>query len=149
MRLHAKRPGRPAPAGIPDELGRCVPRIRLLARPAQAGRHLRGHERRRSGDRPENPKRNVGNPGFSPEERAKFQELLHAGFTDTFRALHPDETDAYSWWSYRFHARENNAGWRIDYFLCSDRAAEKIETASILSDIYGSDHCPVELEIAW
>ena len=68
---------------------------------------------------------------------------------DTFRALHPDETDAYSWWSYRFHARENNAGWRIDYFLCSDRAAEKIETASILSDIYGSDHCPVELEIAW
>ena len=71
------------------------------------------------------------------------------GFADTFRALHPDETDAYSWWSYRFHARENNAGWRIDYFLCSDRAAEKIETASILSDIYGSDHCPVELEIAW
>ena len=70
-----------------------------------------------------NPKRNVGNPGFSPEERAKFQELLHAGFTDTFRALHPDETDAYSWWSYRFHARENNAGWRIDYFLCSDRRA--------------------------
>ena len=65
------------------------------------------------------------------------------------RALHPDETDAYSWWSYRFHARENNAGWRIDYFLCSDRAAEKIETASILSDIYGSDHCPVELEITW
>ena len=96
-----------------------------------------------------NPKRNVGNPGFSPEERAKFQELLRAGFTDTFRALHPDETDAYSWWSYRFHARENNAGWRIDYFLCSNRAAEKIETASILSDIYGSDHCPVELEIAW
>ena len=64
-------------------------------------------------------------------------------------AAHPDETDAYSWWSYRFHARENNAGWRIDYFLCSDRAAEKIETASILSDIYGSDHCPVELEITW
>ena len=96
-----------------------------------------------------NPKRNVGNPGFSPEERAKFQELLHAGFTDTFRALHPDERDAYSWWSYRFHARENNAGWRIDYFLCSDRAAEKIERAGIRSDIYGSDHCPVELEIAW
>ena len=96
-----------------------------------------------------NPKRNVGNPGFSPEERAKFQELLHAGFTDTFRALHPDERDAYSWWSYRFHARENNAGWRIDYFLCSDRAAEKIESAGIRSDIYGSDHCPVELEIAW
>ena len=95
-----------------------------------------------------NPKRNVGNPGFSPEERAKFQELLHAGFTDTFRALHPDERDAYSWWSYRFHARENNAGWRIDYFLCSDRAAEKIENAGIRSDIYGSDHCPVELEIA-
>ena len=96
-----------------------------------------------------NAKANVGNPGFSPEERAKFQELLHAGFTDTFRALHPDERDAYSWWSYRFHARENNAGWRIDYFLCSDRAAEKIESAGIRSDIYGSDHCPVELEIAW
>ena len=78
-----------------------------------------------------------------------FRSLLHAGFTDTFRALHPDERDAYSWWSYRFHARENNAGWRIDYFLCSDRAAEKIESAGIRSDIYGSDHCPVELEIAW
>ena len=96
-----------------------------------------------------NPKSNRGNAGFSDEERASFGKLLDAGFTDTFRALHPDETDAYSWWSYRFHARENNAGWRIDYFLCSNRAAEKIETASILSDIYGSDHCPVELEIAW
>ena len=94
-----------------------------------------------------NPKRNVGNPGFSPEERAKFQELLHAGFTDTFRALHPDERDAYSWWSYRFHARENNAGWRIDYFLVSDRLRERVTAARILQDVYGSDHCPVELEL--
>lgn len=76
-------------------------------------------------------------------------ELLAAGFADSFRRLYPEKTGAYSWWSYRFHARENNAGWRIDYFLCSDRAAEKIERAGIRSDIYGSDHCPVELEIAW
>ena len=96
-----------------------------------------------------NPKTNRRNAGFTDEERAKMTELLASGFADTFRRLHPDTADAYSWWSYRFHARENNAGWRIDYFLCSDRAAEKIETASILSDIYGSDHCPVELEIAW
>ena len=96
-----------------------------------------------------NPKANRQNAGFSDEERAKMTELLSSGFADTFRRLHPNLAGVYSWWSYRFHARENNAGWRIDYFLCSDRAAEKIETASILSDIYGSDHCPVELEIAW
>ena len=94
-----------------------------------------------------NPKTNRQNPGFSDEERGKMTELLAAGFVDSFRTLWPDRADAYSWWSYRFHARENNAGWRIDYFLCSDRAAEKIETASILSYIYGSDHCPVMLEL--
>ena len=94
-----------------------------------------------------NPKRNVGNPGFGPEERAKFQELLHAGFTDTFRALHPDETDAYSWWSYRFHARENNAGWRIDYFLVSDSIANTVRDTDIRGDIFGSDHCPVTLTL--
>ena len=95
-----------------------------------------------------NPKTNRMNPGFTDQEREKMTALLSSGFADTFRTLHPEEV-TYSWWSYRFHAREKNVGWRIDYFLCSDRAAEKIETASILSDIYGSDHCPVELEIAW
>jgi len=72
---------------------------------------------------------------------------LDAGFTDTFRYRHPDMTGAYSWWSYRFNARKNNAGWRIDYFLVSDRIAEQVKSASILSEVYGSDHCPVELSI--
>jgi len=95
-----------------------------------------------------NPGPNRGNAGFSDEERESFTQLLDAGFTDTFRHLHPDETGAYSWWSYRFRARANNAGWRIDYFLVSDVLAEKVEGASILSDVMGSDHCPVELDIA-
>ena len=94
-----------------------------------------------------NPKTNVGNPGFSNEERAKFTELLDAGFTDTFRYLYPDKTDAYSWWSYRFHARENNAGWRIDYFVVSEDLNDKIAGAEIHSEIFGSDHCPVELDL--
>ena len=93
-----------------------------------------------------NPKANIGNAGFSYEERGKMEELLAAGFTDTFRHLYPD-TVRYSWWSYRFRARENNAGWRIDYFLVSNRIAEKISAAEILTDIMGSDHCPVLLEI--
>lgn len=94
-----------------------------------------------------NPKTNVGNPGFSNEERAKFTELLGAGFTDTFRHLYPDETDAYSWWSYRFRARENNAGWRIDYFVVSEDLNDKITEAKIHTEIFGSDHCPVELDL--
>ena len=94
-----------------------------------------------------NPKTNIGNPGFSYEERDKFTELLAAGFTDTFRRLYPDLTGAYSWWSYRANARKNNAGWRIDYFLCSDRIADKIGEAFIRPDIMGSDHCPVGLDI--
>ena len=94
-----------------------------------------------------NPKSNVGNPGFSYEERDKFTALLDAGFTDSFRHLYPDLEGAYSWWSYRFNARANNAGWRIDYFLCSDRVADKIESAFSRSDIMGSDHCPVGLDI--
>lgn len=94
-----------------------------------------------------NPKSNVGNAGFSDEERGKFSELLDAGFTDTFRAQHPDETGAYSWWSYRFNARKNNAGWRIDYFLVSDAAAAGVRDAGIRNDIFGSDHCPVTLTI--
>ena len=93
-----------------------------------------------------NPKSNRGNAGFSDEERGKFTELLASGFTDTFRRLYPDLTGAYSWWSYRFNARANNAGWRIDYFLVSDRIAEKIEDAFILNQIEGSDHCPVGIE---
>ena len=94
-----------------------------------------------------NPKSNRGNAGFSDEERGKFTELLDAGFTDTFRHLHPDETGAYSWWSYRFNARKNNAGWRIDYFLVSDAVADRVRAAGIRNDIFGSDHCPVTLEI--
>lgn len=94
-----------------------------------------------------NPKPNVGNAGFSDEERGKMTELLNAGFTDSFRYLYPDKTQAYSWWSYRFNARKNNAGWRIDYFIVSDRIKDKIKKAEIFSEIYGSDHCPVGLEI--
>ncbi len=94
-----------------------------------------------------NPATNHGNPGFSDEERGKFTELLAAGFTDSFRHLHPDERDAYSWWSYRAAARERNVGWRIDYFLCSERDAGKIEKAWILPEVMGSDHCPVGIEI--
>ena len=96
-----------------------------------------------------NPKTNVGNAGFSYEERGKFSELLAAGFTDTFRHLYPDLTGAYSWWSYRGNARANNTGWRIDYWLCSDRVAERIEKAYICPEIMGSDHCPVGLEISF
>ncbi len=92
-----------------------------------------------------NPKTNRGNAGFSDEERAKFTELLSGGFVDTFRYFYPDLTGAYSWWSYRFNARANNAGWRIDYFCVSERLCEKLVSASIHSEIFGSDHCPVEL----
>lgn len=92
-----------------------------------------------------NPAANRGNAGFSDQERESFQETLDLGFTDSFRYLHPEETGAYSWWSYMFHAREKNAGWRIDYFLVSNRAASQIQEANIRSEILGSDHCPVEL----
>ena len=95
-----------------------------------------------------NPRSNRGNAGFSDEERAKMTELLSSGFTDTFRYLHPDAAGIYSWWSYRFHARENNAGWRIDYFIVSDRLRDRIAGAAIRTDVYGSDHCPVILELA-
>ena len=94
-----------------------------------------------------NPKTNRGNPGFSDEERGKFSELLAAGFTDSFRYLYPDKTDAYSWWSYRFHARDKNVGWRIDYFVVSNRIAPQIVDAKIHTEVFGSDHCPVELDI--
>ena len=93
-----------------------------------------------------NPKSNRMNAGFTDEERAKMTTLLQNGFADTFRRLYPDARDRYSWWSYRFHARENNAGWRIDYFLVSDRLRDNIKEAKIHTDILGSDHCPVELE---
>ncbi|MBQ6465146.1 MAG: exodeoxyribonuclease III [Oscillospiraceae bacterium] len=96
-----------------------------------------------------NPKSNVGNPGFSDEERAKFTELLAAGFTDSFRFLYPDRRDAYSWWSYRAAARERNVGWRIDYFVVSDRLQPNIKEAFILPEVMGSDHCPVGLELTW
>ena len=94
-----------------------------------------------------NPRTNHLNAGFTDQERQKMTELLESGFVDTFRLLHPDQKDAYSWWSYRFHARENNAGWRIDYFIVSQKLVKRIMNASIRNEIYGSDHCPVELEI--
>ncbi len=94
-----------------------------------------------------NPKPNMGNAGFSDQERGKMTELLSAGFTDSFRYLYPDATGMYSWWSYRFNARKNNAGWRIDYFIVSDRIKDKIKKAEIHTDILGSDHCPVSLQI--
>ena len=94
-----------------------------------------------------NPKSNAGNAGFSDEERGKFTELLAAGFADTFRRLYPDTVGAYTWWSYRSKAREKNAGWRIDYFVVSERLMEKVQDSRILSDILGSDHCPVELTV--
>ena len=94
-----------------------------------------------------NPKSNRQNPGFSDEERAKMTQLLDQGFVDSFRALYPDAVGAYSWWSYRFNARANNAGWRIDYFIVSERLRERIREAAIRSEVYGSDHCPVVLEL--
>lgn len=94
-----------------------------------------------------NPKTNRRNAGFTDEERDKFTVLLDAGFVDTYRYFYPDKTDIYSWWSYRFKAREKNSGWRIDYFLVSQRIAEKLVSAEIHTDIYGSDHCPVSVEI--
>ena len=96
-----------------------------------------------------NPKANIGNAGFSYEERGKFTELLESGFTDTFRYLYPDRRDAYSWWSYRAAARERNVGWRIDYFLVSDRLRDHIKEAFILPEVLGSDHCPVGLDLTW
>ena len=96
-----------------------------------------------------NPETNRMNPGFSDEERGKMTKLLGSGFTDTFRALHPELSGAYSWWSYRARARERNVGWRIDYFLTSDRLRENIDKAYICSEIEGSDHCPVGLDLLW
>ena len=94
-----------------------------------------------------NPKSNRRNAGFTDEERNKMTELLDAGFIDSFRYFYPDKTDIYSWWSYMFHAREKNAGWRIDYFIVSDRIKDQIKDVIIRTDILGSDHCPVELNI--
>ena len=94
-----------------------------------------------------NPASNRGNAGFSDEERESFDRLLNAGFTDTFRFLHPDTTGVYSWWSYRFNERKNNAGWRIDYFLVSNRIREQITATPIHTEILGSDHCPVEVQV--
>lgn len=96
-----------------------------------------------------NPDTNHFNPGFSDEERGKFTELLDAGFIDSFRTLYPDKRDAYSWWSYRAAARSRNVGWRIDYFVVSERLRGNIKDAYILPEILGSDHCPVGLDILW
>lgn len=93
-----------------------------------------------------NPKTNRKNAGFTDEERGKFSNLLEAGFVDTFRYFYPDQEGIYSWWSYRFSARAKNAGWRIDYFCVSDRLKERLKDAKILTDVMGSDHCPIELD---
>ena len=95
-----------------------------------------------------NPKTNRGNAGFTDEEREKMTELLNAGFTDTFRYLYPNKEDAYTWWSYMFKEKEKNVGWRIDYFIVSKSIEEKIKEASIYSEILGSDHCPIGLEMS-
>ncbi|MBQ7563550.1 MAG: exodeoxyribonuclease III [Lachnospiraceae bacterium] len=95
-----------------------------------------------------NPKTNHHNAGFTDEERGKMTDLLSAGFIDTFRYLYPDQADIYSWWSYRFKAREKNAGWRIDYFLVSESLKDRIREARIHTEVFGSDHCPVELELS-
>lgn len=94
-----------------------------------------------------NPKSNGQNAGFTPQERQKMTDLLESGFCDTFRLIHGDVTGVYSWWSYMYHARDNNAGWRIDYFLVSDRLKAGVKRAEILTSVYGSDHCPVLLEL--
>lgn len=94
-----------------------------------------------------NPKSNRRNAGFTDEERGKMSAVLEAGYTDTFRYFYPEQADAYSWWSYMFKAREKNVGWRIDYFICSNRLNEKLQDAKIHSEVLGSDHCPVELDI--
>ena len=96
-----------------------------------------------------NPEANRMNPGFSDEDPRKLTRLLESGFTDTFRALHPELSGAYSWWSYRTRARERGIGWRIDYFLTSDRLRDRIDKAYICDEIYGSDHCPVGLDLRW
>ncbi|MGM9748563.1 MAG: exodeoxyribonuclease III [Candidatus Cryptobacteroides sp.] len=95
-----------------------------------------------------NPKTNRRNAGFTDEERGKFSDLLAAGFIDTFRFFHPDQKDIYSWWSYRFRSRERNAGWRIDYFVASESLKDRLKSAVIHTEIFGSDHCPVELVIS-
>lgn len=94
-----------------------------------------------------NPKTNVNNAGFTPQERQKFTQLLDSGFTDSFRFLYPDLKDVYSWWSYRFRGREKNIGWRLDYYLVSNRLQPQIKEAKILNEVYGSDHCPVMLDL--
>ncbi len=96
-----------------------------------------------------NPKTNTGNAGFTPQEREKMTRLLEVGYLDSFRYFYPEVTGAYSWWSYMFHARENNAGWRIDYFLASQKLAPFLKDAKIHQDVMGSDHCPVELLLEW
>ena len=93
------------------------------------------------------PDNNHMSPGFTDEERAKMTTILSSGFIDTFRYFYPDQTDIYSWWSYRFSARQKNAGWRIDYFITSERLKDRLVDAKIHTDILGSDHCPVELEM--
>ena len=108
---------------------------------------MRRFKRLRFTARLKNPKTNRRNAGFTDEEREKFSAMLNAGYTDSFRFFYPDLQNVYSWWSYRFKAREKNAGWRIDYFVVSNRIASQMQGAVIHNEIFGSDHCPVELTI--
>lgn len=135
------------PARLQNDMGGRVQGLSSLARQGQARNSLRRHECRAQRDRFKNPKTNRKNPGFTDEERSKMTELLSAGFTDTFRYFYPDAEGQYSWWSYRFKSRERNTGWRIDYFLCSERLNSRLTGAKIHQEIFGSDHCPVELTV--
>ena len=138
-----------------DELRRCVPHGMGGCAAASTSndstrssrRVLRGLKRRTGEIDLKNPKTNHFNPGFSDEERGKMTQLLSSGFLDSFRTLYPDKTDAYSWWSYRAQSRARNVGWRIDYFIVSERLRSRIENADILAEVMGSDHCPVLLEL--
>ena len=145
--LHSKLQGSVGPAGLPHGLGGRHPGL-----PAGSGRQKPvvycgdlnvAHQEIDI----KNPGPNRRNPGFTDEEREKMTKLLSSGFVDTFRYLYPDKTGAYSWWSYRFNARKNNAGWRIDYFIVSERLKDKIRNADIWSEVLGSDHCPVVLDL--
>ena len=145
--LYTEFTERAGETGLPDALGRSISWLAEKAGAGKAGRILRDLNVAHKEIDLKNPKTNRKNAGFTDEERNKFTELLNSGFIDTFRYFHPDQEGIYSWWSYRFHAREKNAGWRIDYFCVSEALKERLQDAKIHTEVTGSDHCPVELDI--